>query len=110
MMHHGFVDKMWWDWQKVDLTKRLTDMSGPNAQDPATGFIEFPNMGGIEGQSKMWGKPTAEMKAVTPNPQSGDNGTVTTLNHVLTSLGIIPDTTIKEIMDIRGGYLCYEYV
>jgi len=101
---------MWWDWQKVDLTKRLTDMSGPNAQDPATGFIEFPNMGGIEGQSKMWGKPTAEMKAVTPNPQSGDNGTVTTLNHVLTSLGIIPDTTIKDIMDIRGGYLCYEYV
>ena len=33
MMHHGFVDKMWWDWQKKDLTKRLTDMGGPNAQE-----------------------------------------------------------------------------
>jgi tyrosinase len=109
MMHHGFVDKMWSDWQGRNAT-RLQDVSGPNAQDPAIGFIEFPNMGGIEGQSKMWGKPTDEMKAVTPSPQDGDGGPETTLNHVLGSVGIIPNTTIAEIMDIQGGYLCYEYV
>ncbi|CZT12091.1 hypothetical protein WAI453_007383 [Rhynchosporium graminicola] len=108
-MHHGFVDKMWWDWQKKDLTNRLTDMSGPNAMDPAVGFIEFG--GGVEEQSKMWGKPTAAMLALTPDPAQGDNGSKnTTLNHVLSSFGIIPDTTVKEIMDIQGGYLCYEYV
>jgi len=108
MMHHGFVDKMWWDWQKKDLTKRLTDMGGPNAQDPKVGFIEFG--GGTEAQSKMWGKPTAAMLAITPDPAAGDNGALTTLNHQLSSLGIIPSVTVKDVMDIQGGYLCYEYV
>lgn len=108
MMHHGFVDKMWWDWQSQDLTKRLTDMGGPNAQDPAVGFIEFG--GGTEAQSKMWGKPTAAMLAITPDPAAGDTGNTTTLNHQLSSLGIIPDAKVKDVMDIQGGYLCYEYV
>ncbi|KAL8391827.1 hypothetical protein RB595_002145 [Gaeumannomyces hyphopodioides] len=108
MLHHGFVDKMWWDWQAKNLTARLTDMGGPNAQDPDTGFLEFP--GGIEEESKMWGKPTAEMLAVTPDPARGDPANVTTLSHIMTSLGIIPDATVGDVMDIQGGYLCYEYV
>jgi tyrosinase len=107
MMHHGFVDKMWADWQSKD-PKRLTDMGGPNAQDPAVGFIEFG--GGVEAQSRMWGKPSAAMLAITPDPHAGDNGNITTLNHVLSSVGIIPDATIRDVMDIKGGYLCYEYV
>jgi tyrosinase len=107
-MHHGFVDKMWADWQAKD-PKRLTEISGLNAQDPKVGFLEF--SGGIEEESKMWGHPTAEMKAVTPDPTNGDEGgNQTTLGHVLTSLGIIPDTTLSNIMDTKGGYLCYEYV
>ncbi|KAL2072897.1 hypothetical protein VTL71DRAFT_12240 [Oculimacula yallundae] len=106
MLHHGFVDKMWWDWQKKDLTKRLTDITGPNAMDPKVGFIEFG--GGVEEQSKMWGKPTAAMLALTPDPAAGDKGVNTTLSHILSSFGIIPDTTVKEIMDIQGGYLCYD--
>jgi len=100
---------MWWDWQAKDLTKRLTDMGGPNAQDPAVGFIEFG--GGTESQSKMWGKPTAAMLAITPDPAAGDGGgKLVTLNHTLSSLGIIPDAKVKDVMDIQGGYLCYEYV
>src|SRR4051812_955612 len=109
MMHHGFVDKMWADWQAVDPASRLYDMTGPNNQTPEEGFFEFD--GGQEVESLMWGKPTADILAITPDPTNGDNGgNVTTLNHVLTSLGIIPDVTVRDIMDTKGGYLCYEYV
>lgn len=107
MLHHGFVDKMWWDWQMEKPETRLSEIGGPNAQDPAIGFSEFP--GGIEEESRMWGKPTPEMLAITPDPQNGDGGNVTTLNHVLSSIGIIPDATIKDIMDVRGSYLCWSY-
>jgi tyrosinase len=98
---------MWADWQAAK-PERLKDMTGPNAQSPETGFLEFP--GGIETESAMWGKPTAAMKAVTPDPQNGDGGPTTTLNHIMSSLGIIPNVTIGDVMDIKGGYLCYEYV
>jgi tyrosinase len=108
IMHHGFVDKMWASWQSKDLEKRHTEMGGLNAQDPAVGFSEFPP--DQESQSKMWGKPTAAMLAVTPDPQLGDNGKYMTLGHVLSSLGIIPNATVADIMDTKGGYLCYEYV
>jgi len=97
---------MWADWQAVK-PERLLDISGPNMQDPATGFLEF--SGGIEEESKMWGKPTDAIKAVTPNPQVGDGGPTMTLNHVMGSLGIIPDITVRDVMDTKGGYLCYEY-
>jgi tyrosinase len=107
-MHHGFVDKMWADWQAKDK-KRLKEINGLNAQDPAVGFLEF--AGDMKEESKMWGHPTAAIKAVTPDPTNGDNGSnQTTLGHILTTLGIIPDTPLESVMDIQGGYLCYEYV
>jgi hypothetical protein len=40
MMHHGFVDKMWFDWQSQNKS-RLTAIGGLNAQDPNLGFWEF---------------------------------------------------------------------
>lgn len=97
---------MWADWQSVSPS-RLTEISGPNAQDPKIGFSEFP--GSIEEESRQWGKPTPEMLAVTPNPQAGDGGPTTTLNHVLSSLGVLPEVTIRDIMDTKGAYLCYVY-
>jgi tyrosinase len=99
---------MWWDWQSKDKTARLKEISGLNAQDPAVGFSEF--SGGMEAESAMWGKPTAAIVAVTPNPQSGDGGPTLTLGHIMSSLGIIPNATVADVMDIKGGYLCYEYV
>ncbi|KAB5518927.1 hypothetical protein GE09DRAFT_977947 [Coniochaeta sp. 2T2.1] len=108
IMHHGFVDKMWATWQSKDPSTRHKEIGGLNAQDPALGFSEFP--GGQEEESKMWGKPTAQMLAVTPDPQLGDGGKNMTLGHVLSSLGIIPNVTVADIMDTKGGYLCYEYV
>lgn len=106
-LHHGFVDKMWADWQAKD-PKRLEEMGSNNAQDPTIGFIEFP--GGVEQESRMWGKPGPELLDVMPDPKNGDNGSMLTLNHVMTSLGIIPDAIVKDVMDTKGGYLCYEYV
>lgn len=97
---------MWADWQKEDVA-RLTEIAGLNAQDPAVGFSEFP--GDMGSESAMWGHPTPEMVAVTPDPQVGDGGKNITLNHVMSSLGIIPDATVADVMDIQGGYLCYEY-
>ena len=32
-----------------------------------------------------------------------------TLNYTLTSYQIIDYTTINNVMDTEGGYLCYEY-
>lgn len=106
MMHHGFVDKMWADWQKGNKS-RLTEIGGLNAQDPARGFWEF--SGTQESQSAMWGKPSAAQLALTPDPQLGDGGPNMTLNHALSSLGIIPNATVADIMDTQGGYLCYVY-
>ena len=39
-MHHSFLDKVWWDWQKRDFTKRLTEISGyETAVRPSTGWV-----------------------------------------------------------------------
>lgn len=108
MMHHGFVDKMWAQWQAVNPSNRTYAIGGLNAQDPALGFWEFPGTEAQEAAS-MWGYPSAAQLAVTPDPQLGDNGPNMTLNHSLSSLGIIPNATVADIMDTKGGYLCYEY-
>ena len=56
-----------------------------------------------------WGHPGPEILAITPDPTAGDGGPNITMNHVLSSLGLIPDVTLKDVMDTKGGYLCYEY-
>lgn len=32
-----------------------------------------------------------------------------TLDYVLTSKGLRPDVTVRDVMDTMGGYLCYSY-
>jgi tyrosinase len=43
----------------------------------------------------------------TPLPSSGYEEV--TLDYVLSSLGVLPDVTVYDVMDTEGGYLCYEY-
>ena len=31
-LHHAWLDKIWWDWQRRDLPVRLTAMGGENRQ------------------------------------------------------------------------------
>lgn len=28
-LHHANLDRLWWSWQKLNLSTRLTDISGP---------------------------------------------------------------------------------
>ncbi len=39
-----------------------------------------------------------------------DGGDTTTLNHTLWSGGIFPNATIADVMDIRGPFVCAEYL
>lgn len=49
-----------------------------------------------------------------PGPEfleySGDNGNVTTLNHILWLPGLAPNVTLAEVMDLGNTLNCAEYV
>ena len=92
-LHHTNLDRLWWVWQSANLTYRLTDMAGNN-----TPSDEF-------NTANSWDAPGANF-----TQYSGDNGTVTTLNHVLSMYEMIPNVTIAEIMDIGDDVICAEYV
>lgn len=79
----------------MDLESRLTDISGQNVPD-----ADYISQMGIYNVTDSW------------LDYDGDNGgNVTTLNHTLSVLGLIPNATISDVMDIRGGsLLCYEYI
>jgi len=112
-LHHTWLDKLFWDWQALDLPARLSDISGPNlpgpfgtpvpGSDPPALPIVFPEANKIPPVELLVPPPDA------PLPQ-GDPGNTTTLSHVLDMLGVIPSATIADVMDIGGPLLCYEYV
>lgn len=78
----------------MNLTSRLTDMTGNN--QPRSYWIDEYDLG----------YPTTSWY-----DYDGDNGgNVTTFNHTLTVLGLVPNATVADVMDIGAGLLCYEYV
>jgi tyrosinase len=34
-MHHTYIDRVWWLWQKLDPINRLYDISGPSVNESA---------------------------------------------------------------------------
>lgn len=92
-LHHTNLDRLWWSWQKANLSSRLTDMSGRNT--PTESDLE----------SNEWVFPSASML-----DYDGDPGNVTTLNHVLWMAGLLPNVTIADVMDPRGDVICAEYI
>ena len=111
-LHHTWLDKIFWDWQALDLPARLADISGRNTPPPpgspptgANSSLPFflPSLDKLPPLDALIPPPDA------PLPE-GDPGNVTTLNHVLNMLGVIPSATIRDVMDIGGPLLCYEYV
>ncbi|GME51120.1 Amino acid transporter [Neofusicoccum parvum] len=92
-LHHSWLDKLWWDWQLGNLSARLTDIGGTNM--PTDRYIEM--NGFTEPGSAIY-------------DYDGDPGNVTTLNHNLWMVGVIPNVTIAEVMDLGGSIVCAEYV
>lgn len=121
-LHHAYLDKLWWEWQSLDVSTRLTEISGNNVPqsfpipppflDP-NGTASLPPFPDPEACPGFPGSPPAQPETLPWGQRVvvGDPGNVTTLGHVLTVDGALPDITIREVMDIRGGdLLCYEYV
>ncbi|GAB1316309.1 hypothetical protein MFIFM68171_06519 [Madurella fahalii] len=117
-LHHTWLDKIFWEWQALDLPARLTDIGGRTMQ-------RRPDFGGGGNGSAPpfdWPGPPDESQWFPP-PESfippdwlppqipqGNPGNETTLTHVLNMLGVIESATIADVMDIGGPLLCYEYV
>ncbi|KAH8670203.1 hypothetical protein BGZ60DRAFT_527687 [Tricladium varicosporioides] len=92
-LHHTNLDRLWWEWQSQN-SSRLTDMTGQNV--PTAEYIA---QQGLYNVTDAW------------LDYDGDNGgNMTTLNHTLSVLGLLPNATVADVMDIQGGLLCYEYV
>lgn len=95
-LHHTNLDRLWWDWQQADPDAR-TYAIGPLRNQPTESFLERTPPG-----------------LPPPGPEfvdySGDNGNVTTLNHVIWMAGLAPNVTLADIMDLGNNLNCAEYV
>ncbi|ROW04939.1 hypothetical protein VPNG_06991 [Cytospora leucostoma] len=92
-LHHTNLDRLWWSWQKANLSSRLTDISGRNT--PTESDLE----------SNEWVSPSASVL-----DYDGDSGNVTTMDHVLWMAGLLPNVTVADVMDLRGDVICAEYI
>ncbi|GLA18147.1 hypothetical protein AnigIFM62618_005302 [Aspergillus niger] len=90
-LHHTYLDHLWWQWQKKDLPARLFDMGGRNV--PTSELLAMAN----------WTFPSASILNY-----DGDPSNTTTLNHNLWMLGIVPNATVAEVMDLGGHLICAE--
>ncbi|KAI3392966.1 hypothetical protein diail_4914, partial [Diaporthe ilicicola] len=88
-LHHANLDRLWWEWQQVNLTSRLTDMTGRNV--PLASYLS----------SNALPYPSAAIL-----DYDGDPGDMTTLNHNLWMVGIIRNATIAEVMNLGGDLIC----
>lgn len=91
-LHHTYLDRIWWQWQEKN-SSRLTQMTGRNI--PLETFLDQNNL---------------DYPGTEFTDYFGDNGNVTTLNHTLWMVGLVPNATVGDVMDIRGDTICAEYV
>ncbi|KAI1456044.1 Di-copper centre-containing protein [Annulohypoxylon moriforme] len=136
-LHHGYLDKLWWDWQSRNLTTRLTEIGGNNTArgpgfgpgfgggapggGPGGGFPGGNPFGG-NGSFPFPGFPPSNGSSPFPFPGGNktvnkaftdyfnDGGNVTTLNHTLWSAGVMDNITIADVMDPSGKFMCTEYL
>ncbi|KAK6193398.1 hypothetical protein LQW54_012493 [Pestalotiopsis sp. IQ-011] len=85
-LHHHFIDLQWWKWQVRDLDARLTEIGGTN--------------GDSEGDAPA-----------SIADYDGDNGSTTTLNHVLQMMDLYENVTVANVMSTNYTSVCltYEY-
>jgi tyrosinase len=102
-LHHAFIDKLWWDWQTADIGNRLYAIGGPTVRDPNRP-APIP-----EGMHSTLRKRAAKRRATEDHDSVSNDTAVTTLGHRLSLLGLLPDVTAEDVMDIGNEYLCYQY-
>ncbi|KXH49840.1 hypothetical protein CSIM01_03977 [Colletotrichum simmondsii] len=93
-LHHTNFDRLWWEWQ-TSSPGRLYAMGGPNVAA---------NQIFLDAQPKI-------LPEDMFLPYFGDGGgNVTTLDHVLWMPGLAENITIRDVMDVRGDKMCFDYV
>lgn len=92
-LHHCNLDRLWWEWQQQDSPARLTEMSGKSI--PALTSLE--ELG--------WLYPSAAIM-----DYDGDAYNTTTLHHNLWMIGLFPNATVGDVMDLQGDLICADYV
>ncbi|KAI0412429.1 Di-copper centre-containing protein [Xylaria grammica] len=102
-LHHGYIDKLWWDWEALKLPARLTEGTLSSLSLLVSSKANFARI--IGGNNTARGKNDPAFVNYF-----GDNGSITTLNHVLSSHDLVPNATIADVMDIGGDYVCAEFV
>ncbi|KAJ8117803.1 hypothetical protein ONZ43_g4119 [Nemania bipapillata] len=128
-LHHGYLDRVWWDWQSRDLSTRLVEVAGNNTPSgngffPPDGFnfTGPPPFGGGNGTGLPpffggggGGGGGPGINFTTPQPNQAledyfyDGGNLTTLNHTLWSAGIMQNVTIADVMNGEDGFVCADY-
>jgi tyrosinase len=63
----------------------------------------------IDHNWRIWQNADAARLTQIDGATSSDGTGVLTLDYVLTSRGIRPDVTVRDVMDTMGGHLCYRY-
>ena len=84
---------------------------GPDANGTCPPGFSGPPPGGFPGPGA--GMVRMSLEGVNMSnwvKRDGDPGNVTTLGHVLSVNGMVPNVTIGDVMDTQGGLLCYEYI
>ncbi|KAK7705175.1 hypothetical protein SLS64_008069 [Diaporthe eres] len=93
-LHHTNLDRLWWNWQQADPDTRTYDIGNWSNIPPYSyleqQYLDYPSSSLID--------------------YSGDNGNITTLQHVLWIADIVPNVTIADVMDLSGETICAEYV
>ncbi|KAI1385121.1 Di-copper centre-containing protein [Hypoxylon trugodes] len=125
-LHHGFLDKLWWDWQSLNLSMRLNEIGGNNTSSgpgfgpgPGSNFTRnpfgngsFPLPPGFPPTNGSNPFPFPVLNTTIDRAFTdyfNDNGNITTLNHTLWSANILENITIADVMDVRGGFVCGDY-
>ncbi|POS74667.1 hypothetical protein DHEL01_v206935 [Diaporthe helianthi] len=92
-LHHTNLDRIWWEWQALDKA-RLTDIGGQNV---------------AQSSSLKKAQPPALPESAFA-PYFGDDGTETTLDHIMWMAGLAENITIRDVMDIKSDTICVEYI
>jgi tyrosinase len=73
--------------------------------------IFFMHHGFVDRNWRTWQTtdPTDRLYQVGGYTTTSDPKTPLTLDYILTSKGLRPDVTVRDVMDTMGGYLCYQY-